>query len=91
MNADGLRAPAPATFLADLVTPVPLDRVNDAFAALSGSYTLDGKEIVKLALRGGPTYVKLGQLIASTRGLAPEWLADSFAGCRDAVPPAPSR
>ena len=47
--------------------------------------------LAKLALHGGPTYVKLGQLIASTRGLAPEWLADSFAGCRDAVPPAPSR
>jgi ubiquinone biosynthesis protein len=45
--------------------------------------------LAKLALRGGPTYVKLGQLVASTRGLAPEWIADSFAGCRDAVPPAP--
>ncbi|HVM08534.1 MAG TPA: AarF/UbiB family protein [Acidimicrobiales bacterium] len=45
----------------------------------------------KLALHGGPTYVKLGQLIASTRGLAPEWIADAFAGCRDAVPPASSR
>lgn len=43
----------------------------------------------RLALHGGPTFVKLGQLIASTRGLAPEWVADAFAGCRDAVPPAP--
>jgi ubiquinone biosynthesis protein len=46
--------------------------------------------LAKLALHGGPTYVKLGQLIASTRGLTPEWVADSFAGCRDAVPPAPA-
>jgi ubiquinone biosynthesis protein len=45
--------------------------------------------LAKLALRGGPTYVKLGQLVSSTRGLAPEWVADAFAGCRDAVPPAP--
>lgn len=46
--------------------------------------------LAKLALRGGPTYVKLGQLIASTRGLGPEWIAEAFAGCRDAVPPAPT-
>jgi ubiquinone biosynthesis protein len=45
--------------------------------------------LAKLALRGGPTYVKLGQLVSSTRGLAPDWVADAFAGCRDAVPPAP--
>ena len=44
----------------------------------------------RLALRGGPTYVKLGQLISSTKGLAPDWVADAFAGCRDAVPPAPA-
>jgi ubiquinone biosynthesis protein len=45
--------------------------------------------LARLALQGGPTYVKLGQLISSTRGLAPTWIADAFAGCRDAVPPAP--
>jgi ubiquinone biosynthesis protein len=45
--------------------------------------------LARLALRGGPTYVKLGQLVSSTRGLAPDWVADAFAGCRDAVPPAP--
>src|SRR5437899_9859753 len=42
------------------------------------------------ALNGGPTYVKLGQLIASTRGLVPDAIADMFAGCRDSVPPAPA-
>lgn len=46
--------------------------------------------LARLALRGGPTYVKLGQLVSSTRGLAPAWIADAFAGCRDAVPPASS-
>jgi L-iditol 2-dehydrogenase len=38
--------------LADLVTPVPLERVDDAFAALDGRYNLDGNDIVKLALHG---------------------------------------
>lgn len=53
----------------------------------------DGEAIVsalaQLAIRGGPTYVKLGQLIATTRGLVPDAITDAFAGCRDAVPPAP--
>lgn len=53
----------------------------------------DGEEAVRAlaetALRGGPTYVKLGQFISSTRGLVPDWIADAFAGCRDEVPPAP--
>ncbi len=53
----------------------------------------DGEEVVKAladtALKGGPTYVKLGQFISSTRGLVPDWVADAFAGCRDEVPPAP--
>lgn len=52
----------------------------------------DGEEVVRAlaetALKGGPTYVKLGQFISSTRGLVPDWIADAFAGCRDEVPPA---
>jgi ubiquinone biosynthesis protein len=54
----------------------------------------DGEEVVKAlaetALKGGPTYVKLGQFISSTRGVVPDWVADAFAGCRDEVPPAPA-
>jgi ubiquinone biosynthesis protein len=46
------------------------------------------KALAQAALRGGPTYVKLGQLISTTRGLVPGWIAEPFAGCRDAVPPA---
>ena len=38
--------------LASLTTPVPLERIDDAFAALSGSYQLDGRSIVKLAMHG---------------------------------------
>ena len=69
--------------LAGLAAPdlVPVLRSRDAETIVP--------VLAKLALRGGPTYVKLGQLVSSTRGLAPEWVADAFAGCRDAVPPAP--
>src|SRR5262249_39469339 len=42
----------PALPLAALVTPVPLARVDDAFAALNGPYNLDGRDVVKLAMRG---------------------------------------
>jgi ubiquinone biosynthesis protein len=37
----------------------------------------------------GPTYVKLGQLIASSPGLFPAEWADEFASLRDRVPPFP--
>lgn len=69
--------------LAGLAAPdlVPVLRSRDAETIVP--------VLAKLALRGGPTYVKLGQLVSSTRGLAPDWVADAFAGCRDAVPPAP--
>jgi len=69
--------------LAGLAAPdlVPVLRSRDAETIVP--------VLARLALRGGPTYVKLGQLVASTRGLAPDWIADAFAGCRDAVPPAP--
>jgi ubiquinone biosynthesis protein len=42
------------------------------------------QEVVKA---GGPTYVKLGQFIATAQGLLPgEWV-DAFGWCRDTVPP----
>ena len=62
--------------------------VLPALLARDGEATV--KAIAAAALKGGPTYVKLGQLISSTRGLVPDWIADAFAGCRDAVPPAPA-
>lgn len=37
----------------------------------------------------GPTYVKLGQLIASSPGLFPDSLAEEFRTCLDRVPPVP--
>jgi ubiquinone biosynthesis protein len=40
-----------------------------------------------LVQAGGPAYVKLGQFIASARGLLPDEWVDAFAWCRDEVPP----
>ncbi|WP_241004419.1 AarF/ABC1/UbiB kinase family protein [Conexibacter sp. SYSU D00693] len=41
----------------------------------------------RLVRAGGPTYVKLGQFIASARGLLPDAWVDAFGWCRDAAPP----
>jgi ubiquinone biosynthesis protein len=41
----------------------------------------------ELVEAGGPAYVKLGQFIASARGLLPEEWVEAFAWCRDEVPP----
>lgn len=38
----------------------------------------------------GPTYVKLGQVIASSPGIFPEWLAGPARRCLDEVPPFPT-
>src|SRR5207244_1085394 len=40
-----------------------------------------------LVAAGGPAYVKLGQFIASARGLLPDGWVEAFAWCRDEVPP----
>jgi ubiquinone biosynthesis protein len=57
-----------------------------AIAARDGEAAV--RALAQAALKGGPTYVKLGQLISTTKGLVPDWIAEPFAGCRDAVPPA---
>lgn len=36
---------------------------------------------------GGPAYVKLGQFIATARGLLPDQWVEAFGWCRDQVPP----
>jgi ubiquinone biosynthesis protein len=40
----------------------------------------------RLVEAGGPAYVKLGQFIASARGLLPDEWVEAFAWCRDEVP-----
>lgn len=41
----------------------------------------------RLVRSGGPAYVKLGQFIASARGLLPEGWVEAFEWCRDEAPP----
>jgi len=58
----------------------------------------DGRGIVDAAAEGvvdafetlGPTFVKLGQLVASSPGLFPKPLADACLRCLDDVPPVPA-
>ena len=40
----------------------------------------------ELVAAGGPAYVKLGQFIATAKGLLPDEWVDAFAWCRDEVP-----
>jgi ubiquinone biosynthesis protein len=43
----------------------------------------------RLVRSGGPAYIKLGQFIASARGLLPESWVEAFEWCRDEAPPLP--
>ncbi len=43
----------------------------------------------ELVRAGGPSWVKLGQFIASAQGMLPDQWVDAFGWCRDAVPPLP--
>lgn len=51
----------------------------------SGAGTIERAD--RLVRAGGPAYVKLGQFIASARGLLPDEWVDAFAWCRDEAPP----
>lgn len=44
----------------------------------------------QLVRAGGPAWVKLGQFVATGGGLMPDDWVDSFAWCRDEVPPFPA-
>ena len=48
--------------------------------------TAAAAEIRRAFERLGPTYVKLGQLVASAGGIVPVDVAEEFGKCRDAVP-----
>jgi ubiquinone biosynthesis protein len=54
----------------------------------SGAGTIERAD--RLVRAGGPAYVKLGQFIASARGLLPDEWVDAFAWCRDEAPPMPA-
>lgn len=49
------------------------------------------RELRRVFALMGPTYVKMGQLIASSPGLFPETLSDEFRTLLDRVPPASSK
>ncbi len=44
----------------------------------------------RLVRAGGPAYIKLGQFIASARGLLPDQWVEAFAWCRDQAPALPA-
>ena len=50
----------------------------------SGSVVERAQEFVAA---GGPAYVKLGQFIATAKGIIPDEWVEAFAWCRDEVPP----
>lgn len=52
----------------------------------SSSYGIVGRA-ERLVRSGGPAYVKLGQFIASARGLLPDSWVEAFDWCRDQAPP----
>ena len=57
---------------------------------LRGDQQLAGPvELRELFVRLGPTYIKFGQLIASSNGLFPERYVREFQKCLDRVPPEP--
>ena len=57
---------------------------------LAGEAQLAGPvELRELFVRLGPTYIKFGQLIASSNGLFPERYVREFQKCLDRVPPEP--
>lgn len=60
---------------------------------LTGRYKTIGEAVAEGVIDGfiimGPTYVKLGQVIASSPGLFPDWLAGPARRSLDEVPPFP--
>jgi ubiquinone biosynthesis protein len=60
------------------------DILGDASRSRSSRAVDSAQQLVKA---GGPAYVKLGQFIASARGILPDEWVDAFGWCRDEVPP----
>ncbi len=73
------RRPSPLVGVGARATGLPIgppDRSEALVARVEG-----------LVRDGGPAYVKLGQFIATARGLLPDDWVDAFGWCRDQVPP----
>ena len=63
------------------VFPRKLGQIRQRWSVLAAGAVVDGFETL------GPTFVKLGQLVASSPGLFPAPLADACQRCLDEVPP----
>jgi ubiquinone biosynthesis protein len=85
----------------------PLGRLVHALARLGGAFALWwlrerrgervqaraalSRRVRRAFARLGPSYVKLGQIVSSGRGLFPAEVVDEFQQLRDRVPPVPFR
>lgn len=78
-GARAARATAPG--IAADVRHLAVDRTLDRTAAL--------RHVQEVVKAGGSTYVKLGQFIATARGLLPDEWVEAFGWCRDTVPAMP--
>ena len=47
------------------------------------------RHVQELVRAGGPTYIKLGQFVATAQGLLPDEWVDAFGWCRDTATPLP--
>lgn len=79
-GARAARAAAPG--LAADVKLIAAERSLDPAVAL--------RHVQEVVKAGGPTFVKLGQFIATAQGLLPTEWVEAFDWCRDTVPPMPA-
>ena len=67
--------------------------VRDLRALATGRSRTKGAAVRRaqeLVRAGGPSYVKLGQFVATAQGMLPDEWVDAFSWCRDTVPPMPA-
>lgn len=74
-------------YVAAAVARWPLHRLRGGRHTLADAASLG---VVGAFIRLGPTFVKLGQLMASSSGVFPAPLADACLRCLDDVPPVPA-
>lgn len=83
----GTRVVTVASVLAAAIVPWAVRKRRKKFGSQEASRTDVSKRLRAAAERLGPTYIKLGQIIASGEGLFPAELVSEFKLCRDQVTP----
>ncbi|RIK08004.1 MAG: ABC transporter [Acidobacteria bacterium] len=73
--------------LVDTAPTVILSRTEGEDAGKAHISEEAARRIREAFVRLGPTFVKFGQLIAASRGVLPDEIVETFAPCRDEVPP----